>query len=214
MHPHFKPVNVVHQAGVSAELVQVVLEAIAELLALGNADLPVRNFGAWEQNGEQYGGVEWYLDTARRMGSRQNQIHAGKLLTLMWNEPYQVSEPHYDVFIVNEDLYDDGCNYVIGCAIHNFGTVISVNRFLGLEAKLRRECVRTEALHEIGHVFGLIPEARTANVEMSLGKHCTNTCTMRQGLSVPRDWIQITKERLEHGTFCPQCFNDLRSWFR
>ena len=61
--------------------------------------------------------------------------------------------------------------------------------------------------HEVGHMLGLVE--RDHHVEDKLGLHCTNICTMRQGLSVP-EWLQQAKEEEKHGVqFCSCCMNDL-----
>lgn len=104
---------------------------------------------------------------------------------------------------------------MIGLAQPEMGTVVSTHRFRGLDDKTRYECVKTETMHELGHVFGLIPQDRAEDVDYSLGKHCTNVCTMRQGLRVPIDWIIYSGERVTSGrAFCNRCTQDLRNFFR
>jgi len=104
-------------------------------------------------------------------------------------------------------------NFVIGLASPGIGTTISTYRFKQLDDKLRYECIKTETMHELGHVFGLIPDERTTDVEDSLGKHCANICIMRQGLTLPTDWINITKDRLDQGALCQPCKSDLKEYF-
>jgi len=105
-------------------------------------------------------------------------------------------------------------NFIIGLASPGDSTTFSVKRFRELDEWMKNECIKTETMHEVGHVFGLIPYSRTKNVEQSLGKHCTNKCTMRQGLMVPQDWIKITKDRLDYGAFCDDCKKDLVEYFK
>jgi len=62
-------------------------------------------------------------------------------------------------------------------------------------------------------VFGLIPKNRTKNIKESLGKHCINICIMRQGLELPKDWIDLTRDRIKYGALCPTCKQDLKNYF-
>ena len=141
------------------------------------------------------------------------QVHAGVLLELLLKEPWQKESPHYDIVVTGRDLYDEDSegnpyDFVIGSALPKFGAIISTNRFSGLE-----ECIVTMTMHEVGHIFGLVPETRTRNVEESLGLHCTNQCIMRQGTIVPHHWMDITRDRLRGCEFCRTCLDDVRGYF-
>jgi predicted Zn-dependent protease len=120
----------------------------------------------------------------------------------------------YDILIVRSDIYAEEDNFLVGIAREGFGTVISTYRFNGLDDKLKYECIKTETMHELGHVFGLLPDNRTEDVEDSLGLHCANRCIMRQGLNVPEDWINMTKDRLRYDALCKRCEKDLKDYFR
>lgn len=124
------------------------------------------------------------------------------------------SRDHYDVLIVKEDLYDHEAYFMVGGAAHELAAVISTYRFTSLEPLLQSEVLKTATMHEVGHIFGLLPESRTNNVEYLLGKHCLNVCIMRQGPRVPYDWIRMTQERrAATNPFCPQCSRDLKLFF-
>ena len=77
---------------------------------------------------------------------------------------------------------------------------------------VRIECIKTVAMHELGHVFGLVPETQTEDVEDIYGYHCKKKCVMRQGLSVPSDWIGHTLDRIESAVFCPRCLGLLKDF--
>jgi predicted Zn-dependent protease len=218
----FRPINFMHEVGVDPMHVETVLSATRAVLRTAGVEdrIELRNFGAWRnchwRNGDRYlnwQSVDWYLRVAFDFSRNETQFHGGKLMELLWNEPWQEAEPHYDIVLTKSDMYDVDCNFVIGLAVQGFGTVISTNRFLGLPAAEARECIITETMHEVGHVFGLVPGDRTDNVEESLGKHCANRCIMRQGLVVPRDWQVFTQDRLAGNGFCPTCMRDLRKYF-
>jgi len=68
------------------------------------------------------------------------------------------------LWIVNEDLYVEGMNFVFGCALPYRGAVLSTYR---LDSD---ELVKKEVIHEVGHVLGL--------------QHCRNYCVMRFSNSV------------------------------
>ncbi|HEC82244.1 MAG TPA: peptidase [Thermoplasmatales archaeon] len=63
------------------------------------------------------------------------------------------------LWVVGEDLYVSGMNFVFGYAMYYKGAVLSVFRLSSLEL------IGKEAVHEVGHVLGL--------------GHCSNRCVMR-----------------------------------
>jgi predicted Zn-dependent protease len=88
----------------------------------------------------------------------------------------------------------------------------------GLDRKTRDassefQAVKTMSIHEQGHVFGLVPFERTANVEESFGKHCTNQCSMHQVYGL-QDIVRVSTDRMKLGPYCNQCVTDLRSYFK
>src|SRR3989338_4270444 len=107
-----------------------------------------------------------------------------------------------------------GLDMIEDSSREGIGATVSTYRLQGLSERAKYECLKTIAIHEFGHVFGLIPESRTDDVEEIFGKHCTNVCVMRQGLDVPHDWIKITSDRLVNGTLCNTCETDLQNYFR
>jgi predicted Zn-dependent protease len=91
-----------------------------------------------------------------------------------------------------------------------FVSVQSITRLMAEvpEGPLRNEMIRRVLRHEVGHMLGL-PSSGRGNTEENLGPHCTNMCTMRQGLSAP-EWAQHTIEEFNNGVhFCEGCQNDL-----
>lgn len=218
-----RPVYVMFDEGIEEWEAEAVFDGLSQvMIAAGTpSHMKVHNFSVWrntnwlDENGAltQWNSVDWYLTYIERHHGRNNQIHGGKLLTLLYNEPWQEENPHYDIMVTSRDIYDDDCNFCIGLAIHGFGTVISTARFRELSPQDAYNCIVTETTHEVGHVFGLVPETRTTNVEYSLGVHCTNRCIMRQGLNVPHDWQIITADRLRGHGFCSECSRELQRYF-
>ena len=71
--------------------------------------------------------------------------------------------PSYSLWIVDKDIYVRGMNFVFGVALKN-RAVVSTYR-------LPEEIIAKEAIHEIGHIFGL--------------EHCNNKCVMQFSNSLP-----------------------------
>lgn len=223
---NLKPVYVMCQEGVATHQLDAVIRGINSLVALAmvGPHIEVINFGVWRHKSwhdEQgklipFHSSDWYVQRGKEDSKRQGKLNAYTMLTALYIEKWQELKPHYDVFVVRQDMYsgEENNNFVIGLAYPGRCTVVSTYRFRELEATLQAQCVETEVMHELGHVFGLIPDDRIENVTESLGRHCTNRCVMRQGLRLPDDWVRFTKERLQHGALCNRCQEDLQQYFR
>lgn len=219
----YRPLYVMCEEGVTVRQMGAVLNGIGEILQVAGAQcqIKINNFGLWRQSGwyanntlKAYQSVDWYIAYGLIKSSRDNQVNAHAVIDALIEEPWQQAMRHYDVVVLKSDMYDEDCNFVIGLALPGLGTVISINRFLQLEELLQLECIKTETMHEVGHVFGLVPDNRITNVEFSLGRHCTNRCIMRQGLRLPDDWIRITRDRLSTASaLCTQCQSNLLEYF-
>jgi len=70
----------------------------------------------------------------------------------------------YLLWIVSEDIFVRGMNFVFGIAKPGKGAVLSTYRLNSLNL------IKKEAIHEMGHVFGL--------------QHCSNKCVMQFSNSV------------------------------
>lgn len=220
-----KPVYVMCEPGVESRDFSAIIKGLAESITHSRATLKIVNLGIWRNNGwkrgnilQHYMSVDWYLERARNTSHRNSQLNANTIIYDLFQEPWQQQRPHYDVVVLKTDIYSGEMNnnFVIGLALKELGTVISVNRFLHLNYYNRFECIKTETLHEIGHVFGLPGDTRTKQISLSLGRHCTNECVMRQGLMVPRDWIYFTEQRINSTSdspYCELCLAELRNFF-
>jgi len=217
------PIFLFHDGTVSSEEFTAVKEALADMLRTVDAPLGVSDFGNWcEEDWKDKGGnlrpdksIAWLMEQA--YDSERDQWDATTILNLLGNEPYQKIQPHHDILITGRDLFFPGTNFVIGGADPDLGTVISTARFRQIkDAALRREVVKTAVYHEGGHVWGL-PFGGKRVLEKKLGYHCPDpSCSMKQGLAVPRDFIKITEARLRAGhIYCSDCLKDLegkRRW--
>jgi predicted Zn-dependent protease len=185
------------------------------------------NFGYYDLGGGAYANPNWYVEEAyRKQPLRRDvgygpQIDVEEVERLFTDDPLQ-EEPHWKVMVTGVDLNaragDDYINFVYGATDVRFpSSVQSVRRFMEEipEGVLRDAVIRRLLRHEVGHMFGL-PLREENTVEM-LGPHCTNPCTMRQGMSMP-EWANLTVEEHNNGIhFCEDCTADLdatRSLYR
>lgn len=86
--------------------------------------------------------------------SSRDQYEASYLLSFLIRR----KKREIALWIVKEDLYCDGMNFVFGLASYRKGAILSTFRLF------TTELVEKEAVHEVGHVLGL--------------KHCKNRCVM------------------------------------
>ena len=221
-----KPVYVMNENGLGRLEKAAVLDGIHELLGFGGVSnlIEIVDYMVWRNDNyvnpdgslKEYQSVDWFLQQGKNSSRSKSQVNATTMLHLLTFEPFRKIKDHYDCFIVHSDMYDGrkDINFVIGLAREGIGTIISTDKFSNLDDRMRYECVKTETMHEMGHVFGLLPNSRNYNVENSLGKHCANRCIMRQGLTLPSDWIKMTDDRWKYGPLCKDCKQDIKDYFR
>ena len=213
------PIYVMWTPGVPQYAAQAAAAGVVDTLRASGQAREVVTFGASTFSQGDYSSAQWYVDEAyRRQELRRDvghglQLDAGQFAGLFNDEPWQ-ENPHWEVLIVNKDLNCevDGrfINFVFGVTRPDFPySVQSVRRILsGVDnLYLQAELIRRVLRHEVEHMFGL-PD-RTENTTENLGTHCTNVCTMRQGVSVGqwgRQWAEETNMGLQ---FCGDCLTDL-----
>jgi len=122
-------------------------------------------------------GIRGRMEPDDRFFSRERQqFDADLLLTSLMN---------YDnlfLWIIHEDMFSDGLNFVFGCAIPFKGAVLSTFRLRS------KDLIEKEAVHEIGHVLGL--------------DHCKNECVMMfsnslyEAMLKPKSLCDLCKEKL------------------
>ena len=161
---------------------------------------------------------------------RPSQYLGSLFLWVAENDPSHIETPHHVFAFTNRDItdYTDGgfFNFLVGEARSDLGTIISLKRiWQGInDPKLRRETIRTEIAHEIGHVYNL-PSTRRGEKNLDYetvrggGGHCKSPgCSMKQGNAVPADFIRITEERLKilgkDRFYCDECHRDIKEKFR
>ena len=218
-----KPVYLMFESGISPVQQSLVLQGLREILKLANTheSVKVKNFGIWRNTNwlsgktlEPYQSVDWYCNQA--FDQKRNQLNGDQIANALASEPWQRMELHHDIVITKRDLYFEGTNWAFGCATRGLMAIASVHRFEQFIAKdkiLQNQCFKTIAMHEIGHMFGLVNPKRK-DIEENLGGHCVNSkCIMRQGLSL-QPWIGFTHDRLSSmNPICPSCQHDLQNYF-
>ncbi len=98
--------------------------------------------------------------------AQRAQYNASLLLSALIRSRAQIPAARDSValWMVNDDLYVAGMNFVFGLAHTGKAAVLSIHRLSS------EELIVKEAIHELGHVLGL--------------PHCTNDCVMRYSNSV------------------------------
>ena len=206
-------IHIMNDFGVTHGGKSMFIDGLLEMISYSNREFEIKDLGLWRDPNWQsqsflapFNSVDWYVNQS--LNQDRNQINAQHMLALFASEPWQDNNNHLDLFITKKDLFIDGVNFCLGLAIPEVGAIVSTNRFDSIQGSLAKECVKTITMHEFGHVLGIVPDYRKIGVNDSLGKHCTNTCIMRQGLNVS-DWVRITNDRLNGNVLCELCQNDL-----
>jgi len=126
---------------------------------------------------------ELHLDPTEVKGAYnplRRQYNASQLLNYLIKSTSQVRVPRdsLSLWIVSDDLYVTGMNFVFGLAQPGKAAVLSTHRLDSFDL------VNKEAIHEMGHVFGL--------------QHCTNDCVMQFSNS-------LDEAKAKPATLCDRC---------
>lgn len=221
-----KPIYLVNNRGITVEEREAVKDGIQTVLKTAEAPqiVEIKDFGYWNRGSGDFESIDWYTQKAKTDKScgYGQQLDASIIMCLCAKEPSQESEPHYTVFVVDSDLWQRDISFIIGLSRETEGAVFSAVRFRDVrDERMKYECLKTVALHELGHTFGAAAgrkgiEALTTKYCGKLcDDHCANECVMRQGNSVPDAWIKISEDSLRSGkAFCNECRDDLIKYFR
>ena len=107
---------------------------------------------------------EIHMDAAAVKGAynaKRMQYNASMLLNHLTRgaSKSRSNECSVSLWLISDDLYVLGMNFVFGVAYYGKAAVLSTHRLESLDL------INKEAIHELGHVFGL--------------QHCTNECVMQ-----------------------------------
>lgn len=213
------PIYVMWTSDVSPSLAQAGLQGVYDVVTASGQNRQVIEIGSRVFGNDPYSSGDWYAQEALRQSSPKDrgfgpQINTYSFTGLFSHEPWQAF-PHWEVFILNTDLTsgEESNNFVFGSTDIKFPfsvqSVIRMDRGLISNDVSKEELVRRLLRHEVGHMFGLPRYKRGSNLIEMLGTHCTNICTMRQGLNI-EEWVQqYRQERASRIHFCIDCKSDL-----
>jgi len=126
---------------------------------------------------------ELHLDAAEvkdAYNANKRQYNASKLLKYLIQSTSKLrsNEDSVSLWILSDDLYVPGMNFVFGVAHPGKAAVLSTHRLESLDL------INKEAIHETGHVLGL--------------QHCTNDCVMQFSNS-------LYEAKAKPATLCERC---------
>jgi hypothetical protein len=230
-----KPVSIMWSQGVDTSEAEVAVASVREFLrvvyevghrvGLALPPTAIRPFGTWYipsvPRGSPYSGTTWYVDTS--FDPLRQQVDGSRFLDLVRDEPWQKSNPHWDVAVIDRDLTDSvrdgsagrGREFVLGTSVPELATVLSVYRLRGLVRSEQREvALRRLVYHYFGEVLGLPSRSRTVAVEgISKRIYCTNACVMRHAATVEQLVRAAEQEGRDGVALCDNCQNDLVELF-
>jgi len=116
--------------------------------------------------------------------ANREQYDASILLSyLIKDKDRGAKESSLSLWMVSDDIYVKGMNFVFGVAQPGKAAILSIHRLDSLDL------IKKEAIHELGHVFGL--------------QHCTNYCVMQFSNS-------LYEARMKPDRLCNKCSTLLR----
>ncbi len=206
------------------ELIRTI-ESIYELLrhhlgTPGQFDpLPiVRVFGAWSLTaapaGTAYSDIKWYV--ARSLDADQEHILASRYLQTVILEPWQSTQPHFDLALTSLALTNDLTGAVpakgaLGFSRPGMISLISSKPFASIENPILRNLAMR---HIYAHYFGRmldVPRLSRGDkvIEHEGGRYCTDNCAMRF-TDTPTLALSFAQEQGAKGViFCESCSKDL-----
>ena len=226
-----KYISVTWAEGVSEAESATAIKAIEQVLrwltlrnpaAFDESPLRVRLFGNWVIPAlvpdKPYWGTQWYIDQS--YDGQVERVITPLFLELVRKEPWQKSEPHYDIAILDQDLTDfppplahmRPDHYTLSSSFPGQSAVLSLYRLRALPQEQRSLSLSRLVRHCLGHTLGAVDFTRKQDVtRLGLELHCTNRCVMRHADDVA-ELAAYAKDESELGwDFCPACTRALQS---
>jgi hypothetical protein len=226
-----KPISIMWSQGVDTSEAEIAVASVREFLrvvyevghrvGLALPPTAIRPFGTWYipsvPKGSPYSGTTWYVDSSFDNG--RQQVDGSRFLQLVRDEPWQKSNPHWDVAVIDRDLIDSGLelaagrsrDFVLGTSAPELATVLSVYRLRGLVRTEQREiALRRLVYHFFGEVLGLPSRTRSTAVEVvGPRRYCTNACVMRHAATVEQVVRAAEQEGRDGVALCDNCKHDI-----
>jgi hypothetical protein len=226
----YKPLNLLNNKGFWPEKAAIV-DAIKEVLTVGKCrrPLPISDYGRyrdrnWRNRDNElvpYQSVDWYIYDA--MDEDRLQVDAEQILKSLATEPWRDEDSfgdHYDLFIMDEDMFDpagprDGsaADYLVGRSERLTAAVISTYRIEHIWG-MPYSYLKTEVMRQLCFMFGVPDVRRDDVVAEGDAFYCKNVCILRPARVAPDDWEELTRDRLRFGPLCGACVRDLRRFFQ
>ncbi len=207
-----RDISLIWSYGIQEEEAIVFVESVYEALQSGWGQIPqsgvavsfpeIRPFGNWilsdtNPNGE-YASLQWYLDTAQ--DPKTMILHADRFLDLVLHEPWQRSNPHYDLALVHLPLTDRSARPLPGKAIRGQAAVISLHDIQTIQNDWTRlALVRRLTLHFVGQVLA-VP---------IIEPHGAAACVMRPAHTLPALLALAQQELDADVSFCESCRQEI-----
>ncbi len=225
-----KPVSIMWTRGVDTAEAQLVVTAVRDFLrqvysighqaGLALPPTTIRPFGTWyipsQPEGSPYWGTHWYVDNS--FDPTRQQVIGARFLELVREEPWQKSNPHLDVAVIDRDLVaqippsaEGDIDFTLGATVPELATVLSVYRLRGLVRPEQRErALRRLVFHQFGEMIGLPSRSRLAGIErVATRRYCTNRCVMRRCDTVEQLVLAAEQEQSDRVALCDQCQHDV-----
>lgn len=226
MHRSF--ISMTWTPGVDAEDAQVLLHAVEDIYATlrprfgvpGQFDpLPVvRIFGAWALSSSPqdaaYANVEWYV--TKSLDDACQSILASRYLEATILEPWQATNPHFDLALTDLPITDDlasrpPASQVLGMSRPGFLSLISSRPFQSIDdPDLRKLALRHTYAHYFGRLLDVPRTVKRKDVFEHLGGlYCVNNCALRF-TDTPTLALSFAQQELASDLiFCEACQKDL-----
>lgn len=223
-----KAINIMDNKGFWPEKASLI-DAIRDVLSIGHCttELPVRDFGRfrsphWRDDDNTlvpWQSVDWYIYDS--LDEDRMQVNAPALLNNLANEPWRDARllgDHYDLFILEEDLYlpeeeGKGPGYCVGASKPFSSAVISLHRIEHIWG-LPYSCIKTEIMRQMCFMLGVPSHLREdVHKGTDASAFCKNVCILRRAENAPEDWEKLTDDRLREGALCDSCRDDLQRFF-
>lgn len=193
--------------------------------------MAVRDYGRyrsaeWRNEGNNlvpWQSVDWYVYDS--LNEDRMQVDASQLLDSLATEPWrdeQLLGDHYDLFLIEEDMYmptptgvEEDPSYCVGAAKKNMAAVVSIHRIDYIWG-LPYGNTKTEVMRQLAFMLGAPDQSRTdvsRSLKVGHGVYCTNECILMEAREAPEDWDRLTELRIQEGAFCSHCQEDLSRAF-
>jgi hypothetical protein len=191
----------------------------------------VHPFGNWVipdlPPGTPYRSARWYIEQTG--GLQANQVDGERFLQTVLQEPWQKTDPHYDLAIIDQELMcfgaEDREGPLMGMAVSGSAAVTSVAPLRSISnLRLRLLALRRLVLHFAGYMFGLPVVSPPLDLDPSAleqmarreqeraeedAGHCSERCAMRYAPTV-EILLSHAIEEIEHRVlYCPHCRQEL-----